>query len=336
MNRRWIFLLVLIALGLLAWMLHLRSSPSTLARPLSDFAIKDTSRVDRIFISDQTGRSIDLRRTNDGWTVNDVYKAKQHDVDLLLRTFVRVEVRSPVPKSTEATVLRTMAVASKRVEIYEGGRKPSKTWIIGHGTKDHFGTYAILETAEEGRSDVPFILGMSGFTGILGPRFHTMLDDWRRTEVFAFADLHQIAEVEVEHPQVPRESYRIQNLGRGEVRMTDLQGNPMEFDTILVQGALLPFERLNYEYIERQIDPYRKDSLLNTSPNHIIRVTTRDGGKDEMKIWYMPYKGEEGQWDPQKLHDQVRMHALVQDSLLVVVQRHLFDRLVQPASALKP
>ncbi len=336
MNKRWIFLLVLIVLGALAWMLHTRSSSSTLAKPLSDFGIADTSRVDRIFIADNLGATVDLRRTDNGWMVNDVFKAKQHDVDLLLRAFTRVEVRSPVPKGTEPVVLRTMGAASKRVEIYEGGSKPSKTWIVGHGTKDHFGTYMILEKPEEGRSNVPFIVGMSGFTGVLGPRFHTGLDDWRQSDVFQFDDLYQIAQLEVEHPQAPRESYRIENGPRGKVKLTDLQGNPMEFDTVLVQGALLPLQKLNYEYIDRKMNEHARDSLLSSSPNHIVRVTTRDGQKEEVKFWYMPYQGDEGQWDPQSLHDQVRMRALFQDSLLVVVQRQTFDRLFQPASALKP
>src|SRR5690606_24592259 len=172
-----ILLMVLVLLGALAWILHRRSTGSTLSGPLSDFAIADTARVDRIFISDQKGVSIDLRRTPEGWRLNDRYFAKQHNVDLLLRAFKRIEVRSPVPKSTEPAVLRAMSAGSRRVEIYQGDDEPEKVWIVGHGTKDHFGTYMLLEIPGEGRSNVPFITGMTGFTGILGPRFHTAIDD---------------------------------------------------------------------------------------------------------------------------------------------------------------
>ncbi len=335
MNKRWILLLIFIALGALAWILHSRSTPSTLAGPLSDFSVADTARVDRIFIADQAGRSVDLRRTREGWTVDQKYKAKQHDVDMLLRTFKRVEVRSPVPKSTENTVLRVMGASAKRVEIYEGGEKPSKIWIVGHGTKDHFGTYMLLEKPGLGRSDVPFIMALSGFTGILTPRFHTELDQWRSSTVFQFADLHQLESVEVEHPQVPYESFRIENLERGKVRMTDLQGAPVTFDTVLVKATLLPYQQLNYEYIERSLKQHQRDSLLATTPNHILRVKERDGEEREMKLWYRPYQGEESQWEERFLHDKVRMHALLDDTLLVVVQREHFDRLTPPASLLK-
>jgi hypothetical protein len=335
MNKRWLLLLVLILLALLAWLLYKRSSPTTLAGPLSDFAIADTAAVDRIFIADQKGITIDLRRNGDRWSVNGL-PAKTHDVDLLLKAFKRVEVRSPVPKSEEATVLRIMASTARRVEIYQGDDVPEKVWIVGHGTKDHFGTYALLEKPGKGRSNAPFILGISGFIGILDPRFHTDMDSWRSSEVFHYTDLHDLASVELQFPAVPKESYRIENLGGDKVRMTDLQGNAQPFDTVLVRGALLPYQFLNYEYIERNLTDQQKDSLIGTTPSHILNVAERDGDQRTLKFWYMPGQGETSQWDPQMLHDRVRMHALIGDTLLVVVQREMFDRVLQPASSLRP
>ncbi|MBP9176237.1 MAG: hypothetical protein KBF67_01950, partial [Flavobacteriales bacterium] len=152
MNRRILLFVVLLVLGGIAWWLSSNSGPTTLDRPLSDFAVPDTSRVSRIFIADRKGATIDLKRTANGWTLNDTYKAKPADVNMLLRTFKRVEVKSPVPKSAEATALRVMGASAKKVEIYEGGDVPSKIWIVGHGTQDHFGTYMLLEKPGEGRS----------------------------------------------------------------------------------------------------------------------------------------------------------------------------------------
>ena len=153
--------------------------------------------------------AIDLKRTANGWTLNDTYKAKPADVNMLLRTFKRVEVKSPVPKSAEATALRVMGASAKKVEIYEGGDVPSKIWIVGHGTQDHFGTYMLLEKPGEGRSNTPFICGMGGFTGILGTRFHTKLDEWRSTELYRFRDFRDLAEVKLETPLAPANSYTV-------------------------------------------------------------------------------------------------------------------------------
>lgn len=338
MNRRLLLLLILVALGALAWWMSSSRGPTSLAGPMSDFMIPDTSRVDRIFIADQEGRTVDLRRQPDNtWTVNEVFTAKQPYVDLLLKTFLRVEVRSPVPKSAEATVLRVMGATAKKVEIYTGGSKPEKIWIVGHGTKDHFGTYMLLEKPGVGRSSAPFVMNMSGFTGILSTRFHANLDDWRSSVVFEFPDLYEIAAFEVERPEAPQTRYRVENGAGDALRLLDHEGRELPFDTVLLKGSLLVFQQLNYEHIERNLGAQEYDSLLASTPNHVLRLTRRSGETETAKFWYMPYQGDATAIDaPLQLHDRVRMHALVQDTLLVVVQRGMWDRVLQPVTALRP
>lgn len=338
MNRRVLLLLVLIVLGALAWWLNKERGTTTLAGPLSDFMVADTAKVDRIFIAEHSGKSVDLRRQADGtWTANGIYTAKQTYVDLLLKTFLRIEVRSPVPKSGEDNVLRVMSAASKKVEIYTGGKKPEKIWIVGHGTKDHFGTYMLLEKPGVGRSNVPFVTNMSGFTGTLSSRFHANMDDWRSSEVFRFADMYDIASLEVERPDAPRTNYRIEHLGNETVRLLDHQGQAIPFDTVLVRGSLLIFQKLNYEYVDRNPTKLERDSILALPPNHVLRLTRRDGTSEVAKFWYMPNQGELGSEETiTQLHDGVRMRALVEDTLLVVVQRAMWDRVLQPVTALSP
>lgn len=338
MNRRLILILVLIALGALAWWLNSNRGASTLAPPMSDFMIPDTSKVDRIFIVEHDGKSVDLRREADGtWSANLVYRAKQSYVDLLLKTFLRVEVRSPVPKSAEANVLRVMSSASKKVEIYTGGNKPEKIWIVGHGTKDHFGTYMILEKPGVGRSTVPFATNMSGFTGTLSSRFHANMDDWRSSEVFHFNDPYDVASIEVQRPLTPNTDYTVAHTGNDKVRLLDNNGKETPFDTLLVRGALMGLKQLNFEYVDRNPSPAERDSILALTPSHILRVTHRNGTKETVKFWYMPYMGEPGMEEPvAKEHDDTRLRALVDDSLLVVVQRVSWDRVLQPVDLLRP
>lgn len=335
MNRRLLLLIVLVALGGVAWWLSRNSAPTTLDRPLSDFAVPDTASVTRIFIADQHGRKIDLKRTAKGWTVNDRFKAKEHDVNLLLRTFKRVEVKSPVPKAAEAKMLSVMAAVGKKVEIYQGGDTPSKIWIVGHGTKDHFGTYALLEKPGEGRSNAPFILGMGAFTGTLSSRFHTDLDIWRSSAYFTLDEMRDLAAVKLETPLAPANGYTIQQDGSGRFSLLDHLGHPYRFDTVLVQGAVLSTKQLNYENILRE--PAHQDSLLRTTPNHILTLTKRNGEATKLKLWYLPYKGEEPPFGvPRPLFDELRMDAILQDSLLVTMQRPALERMLQPISNLRP
>lgn len=335
MNRRLlVLLLVLAVLGGIAWWLQQRTAPTTLDVPLTDFAVPDTARVTRLFITDTKGHVSDLRREGDRWTLNGRYDARQPLVDMALKTLLRVEVRSPVPKSTEPMVLRTMAGTSTKVEIYEGSNKPSKVWIIGHATKDHYGTYMVLEKPGEGRSSAPFVMGMGGFTGVLSPRFPATEDNWRSPNVFHYPDLHELASVKVDLVGRPLASYRIDNPDVGLPKLLAPDGRQLPMDTVLVQGALLPYKEFNYEYIDRKTP---RDSLLAAPPNVVLTVTPRTGDAETMKLWYMPYHGEAGGFgQPRPIHDPMRMFALVQDTLIVVVQRQYTDRMTQPATALMP
>lgn len=338
MNRRLLLLLAVLAvLAATAWWLSRRSSGSTLDPVLSDFAIPDTARVTRIHIADRKGKAIDLRRTERGWMVNGLYPARQPEVSTALKTFKRIEVKSPVPKSAEDMTLRAMAAHSFKVEIYTGGSKPEKIWIVGHATKDHYGTYMVLEKPGVGRSSAPFVMGMQGFTGILNTRFPTDPDAWRSSAVFRYPDLHELAEVEVDHVGRPGASYRILNPGGAPPRLVGLDGRPLPMDTVLVQAALLPYKEFNFEDIVRTLPSQRRDSLLAAPPNFIVTAKPRSGAPQAMKLWYMPYTGEQGGFDtPRPLHEPLRMWALVQDSLLVTVQRQYVDLMTQPAAAFRP
>jgi hypothetical protein len=337
MNHRLLLLIALVLLGLLALYLARTRGDDTLAGPLSDFMVADTAAIDRIHITETSGRAVDLRRTRNGWTVEGggrIYPAKQHQVDLLLKTFLRVEVKSTVPKSAEAFTLKMMAAASKRVEIYQGGRKPVKTWIVGHPTKDHFGTHMVLEKPGIGRSSVPFVMGMSGFTGILNTRFHANIDEWRSSVVFEHPHTIDIAALEVDFPRDPGKGYRIVQDAEGRVRLQDLNGRELPGDTLLARATLMPLQSMHFEYIDRELSARQRDSLFAEPPDHRVKVTLRDGRTESVSFWYKPYEGELSAPDAHlKTRDEVRMHALVQDTLLVTVQRPLFDRILQPREA---
>lgn len=337
MNRRLLLLIILVILAAAAWWLRSRRTGSTLDPTLSDFGITDTARVTRIHISDRQGRAIDLQRSNDGWILNGRFRARQPEVTTALTTFKRIEVKSPVPKSAEETALRAMAAHSTKVEIYTGGQEPEKIWIVGHASKDQKGTHMVLEIPGTGRSSAPFVMGMQGFLGILNTRFPTDPDNWRSAAVFNYADLHALASVEVEHTGRPASSYRIENREGDTPRLLSLDGTALPMDTVLVQAALLPYRDFNFDHIMRDVPKAKRDSLLAAPPNFVITANGRDGSARSMKLWYMANTdGEAGFDTPRPLHDALRMWAVVEDTLLVAVQRQYTDIMTQPASAFRP
>jgi hypothetical protein len=330
MNRRILLIIALALLAGLAWWLSQHRGPTTLDRHLSDFMIADTSRVDRIFIADHEGRTIDLRRRADGtWSLNGTLTAKQHAVELLLRTFLRIEVKAPVGRNAEATVLRNLATSGVQVEIYTGGRKPEKVWIVGHGSKDHLGTYMLLEKPGVGRSSRPFIMGMSAFTGVLNTRFHTDLDEWRENRVTPKGGDLLLAKVRMERTGMPERSYELEQPQPGRYRLMDLQGREIAFDSVLVRGYLTGFDDLHFEHIVRTMTAEERDTLFARTADHLLDLTWRDGRTDRLRFWYLPPP------DANTMYNTDRMYAQVQDTLLVVVQRSNFDPVLAPRELLQ-
>lgn len=327
--KRLLLPLLFAVLAVAAFWLWRSNTGTTLTGPLSDFAVPDTARVDRIFIADKQGLTADLRRGADGiWTVNGL-PANQFPVRTLLKTFLKVEVRTPVPKSMEAMTLKLMASNAIKVEIYTGGQEPEKIWWVGHGTPDHFGVYAILEKPGVGRSDSPFVLGMSGFTGLINTRFHARLDEWRSTDLAIHPDLNSVASLKVEHPMNDSAGYTITYGGGRNMAVLNEAGVPIPFDSVVVMDVLLHVKDAHFEYFERARPQAYKDSVMSSVPWHVLTITTTDGRTQRLPFWKKrPYEGERDVDFEVMVEDVDRMHSVLNDTALVVVQRYWFDRMV--------
>jgi hypothetical protein len=335
MNKRWLPIILLLGLAVVAWWLWKNNTESTLAGPLTEFAVPDTAAVDRIFIADKRGGVADLRRTNTGWTVNGM-PAKDYSVNLLLRTFKLVELRSPVPKAAEPAILRVMAGTAKKVEIYQGGSKPVKIWWVGQSTQDQYGTYMVLEVPGKGRSSVPYEMGMAGFTGVLGTRFHTDIDSWRSSRLTYYPKLSDVTKVQVEIPDSSAQSFSVTFAGGDSLKLFDAQGREMPMDTGRVQDLMLAIRSGSYEGFERNLSATSRDSVLHSRPWYVVTITSKKGVQ-RLPFWKKnPLPGEKDMEFNPMTTDINRMYALANDTALVVVQRFWWDRVARPLSSLMP
>lgn len=333
MKKRLLPVILLLLLATVAWWLWKNNTGSTLAGPLTDFAIADTASVDRIFIVERNGSTADLRRTPAGWTVNGM-PAKDFQVNLLLRTFKLVELRSPVPKSMEPNVLRVMAGTARKVEIYQGGQKPSKIWWVGGASADHYGTYMVLEIPGKGRSSVPFQMGMAAFTGVLNTRFHANIDDWRSSRVTYYPRLSEVSKVQVEIPLRPGDGFSITYGGSDALALFDAHGQAVPMDTAQVQDLMLALRAGSFERFERSLSPEAVDSVISSTPWYVLSITSNQGVQ-RVPFWRKAPRPGELDLDFEPVtEDRDRLYAMVNDTSFVVVQRYWWDRVVRPLGSL--
>ena len=71
-------------LAILAIVLYTSNRYTTLKDYETDFSVRDTASVTRIFIADKNVNAVEIKRTDRGWILNDTYLANTRQIDLLL------------------------------------------------------------------------------------------------------------------------------------------------------------------------------------------------------------------------------------------------------------
>lgn len=282
-------------------------------KELRDFNIKDTARVDRIFMVDKENNKIDLRQgKNNQWTVNNKYPAQNYKINLLLETLYRIRIKSPVPEPSEKNLIRKLATKSTKVEIYDGN-DIIKTYYIGGVTQSQTGTYAMLEG-----SSVPFIVEMPGFRGYLSSRFipDTLL--WASPKFFHFTE-DQINKIKTKVGDQPKQAFTVEVNGRSNYELFNYQGEQAKtFDTLEVRRFVKQFrDKAFSRYISGKTNQQR-DSVYNSKIFYRYNVILHDGKQIELSL----HKVKDQTADD--ILEMDYLYGIIDQKRWVSIQTHLF------------
>ncbi len=268
-NTTYILLFIVLLLGGVAFWVMKTDSSKGGGKAFSDFEIENTEDITKFVITESTGNVAELSREGDIWMLNGEFQARPENVDLLLRTFKHIAVQSAVPSELKKTVVANMAARNKKVEIFVND-KLSKTYFVGSPTKDHYGTYMLLE--KNGRkSSEPYVMHIPGFNGFLESRFFTNVNDWKYSGVFVY-DALDIAKIEVSFPSQPSDSYAINQIAKM-VTLTGVNGEAVTgVNKSLVENYVLNYEKIYFNRIA-EISKQEVDSISALSPVYTISVT---------------------------------------------------------------
>ncbi len=333
------FVVVVFLLSIVSIYLYISfDTSSTARREQTDFAVKDTADVGKIFIADMHGNTVTLTRDNGTWMVNGQFKAREDAATLLLETFRNVYVQRPVAKEAQEQVNRVMAGNAKKVEIYRKSGELIKTWYIGYGTMDKKGTYMLLETPENGKSTAAYIMDMRGFTGMLDTRFFTNLSEWRSTRILDYPSLN-FREIEVDYPTQEFSGFRITYEGGNNIQLyASGSEKPVQgFDSTLVKDYLLNFKLASFENYNTLLKPAQEDSVKQLTPYQVIRITDQKQTRT-IRLWARaaPQGQFEMDGETQAEIDRERIYACVNDDELAFAQRFVWDNFRAPILAFKP
>jgi hypothetical protein len=287
MNKKLIVaILILAVLSILLWWKMSNQKKETTNRSQSDFAVKDTMGISRIVLSDKEKNRIELRRNAEGWLVNGRFPARKDAINLLLETIYNMEVKSPVGRAGHNTVVRRLATKSVRVEIFRN-ESLLKSYFVGGPTQDQQGTYMLMS-----ESDVPFIMGLPGFSGYLSPRFFTSEDLWKTPALIPLR-VQEIASVKYISNEYPEQSWELINNKNSLSLQDPASGKPLFFDSLEARAYLTRFFELKYEAIER--GKTLVDSLAKLPPREEFSVRATDGREFSLKTFNKKNPVDEGE-----------------------------------------
>ena len=329
-------LLVVVA-GVLIWN---NRYLSTLQGESSDFQVWDTASVTKIYLADRRERESLLERNEQGWTLNGTYKAHPKQVTYLLTTLYKIRVKMPVSVASHDNIVKQLASQSTKVEIYQivprinlfdkiklfYHEKRTKVFYVGDATMDSSGTFMLKEGAEKA-----YIVYIPSFRGFITTRFTANPDDWRDHTIF-HESLANIQSVEVEFNEDPEGSFRVENIGKHQYKLTRLCDNKeLPYDTLKVINMLSSFSDLRFEALFTNTLPQERiDSITNSPYVHKLTLTNREGKTSDMKTFKkLVLNGVTDMGGEYGDVDRDRMYALIEGGKdFVLIQNYVFDRVL--------
>ncbi len=321
-------LIILFILMAITAIYILRNSETTLKKELRDFAVKDTASISKIFIADRNGNNITLEKNNKkDWLLNGKDEPKPDLLKLLLNGIYNINVKYRVSKAAYNSVIKTLASSGIKCEIYlNDSQIPFKTYYVGSQTEDGMGTFMIIEN-----SNTPFVTEVPGFSGYLTPRYSVDIDAWKLTRLFHIKP-QEIKTLSVNYSNFPDKSFTIR-LTDGKYSIESPLKNIFisKVDSIAIENYFSFYKNVYYESRAKDLNSFKKDSILQYPPSITISLTDKTGLIEEVYIYPMAVspsslskqdeKGNLLKYDVDRIYGYRK-----QDKEFVIIQHYTFDK----------
>lgn len=308
----------------------IKGSGSSVESELIEFAITDTDKIDRVVITDNFGRVMDLRHPKGAkeWTDKDGNCISQEGVHYILDACKKIEFKGYLTENAVETTKKMMLSQHTKVDYYIDGAW-TKTWYIGQASMDHLGQVMLLDSKELGRSSKPVIMTIKGMHGIIEPRFYADPLKWRCTQIFALS-AGDIKKIDVTYPLQPARSFSVENYGNGKFSVKQ-QNIPLPaIDTQNVLLYLNKFKKVHFEMPNYLLNQNQIDSVKRSSPFCILKIDTRKGKTERIRMFRIPAANPQVNELGQPVTYEVdRFWAELPTGELVKCQYFVFDPLTQ-------
>jgi hypothetical protein len=331
MKKTLIYLVLLGFLGFGVYYFIFREGDGLYSEKDAAFTIRDTANIGRIFLARNNGETILLDRTpQNTWMIDKHYEAMPLRILNLLTCLNKQTALYPVSDREHNRIVKLMAGAAVKVELYDRNLKKIKSfYIAGNGPNFH-GSYMMMEGSEKA-----YLVEVPGFDGYLTPRFNTDLAEWRSHSVFNLPP-DSIRQIHVQYAEEPLSSFTLnKNNDKIDVEIDPALKNSVQaFNAKRAKEYTTFFSNVNSEgYLNGLL---HIDSFIANSPKRCnITLTSVQGKTTSLDIYWMNInkrsknRGESEEDESQIHYDIDRMYAIrrnTNDTLLI--QNRAFEKLM--------
>jgi hypothetical protein len=249
----------------------------------SNFTIKDTGSIGKIYMVSKKGEEVLLERSADGWMLNKKYRAMASPVNTLLTTFRTQVGKFPAPAVAHDNIVKGLAGNAIKVQVFDRSGGMIREFYVGGETKDYNGSYMLMAGAER-----PFAVEIPGFPGYLTPRYSTDEMDWRDRSIFLL-NKERISRISLQYTDEPLNSFVVNQSKDGKITVETDPGisQNQTLNERRVELFLGFFQKVYCEgYVTGQSG--LRETIDTIGKLAAIDVTTTDGQQKHLDIYWRP------------------------------------------------
>ncbi|OUT68571.1 MAG: hypothetical protein CBB76_10205 [Crocinitomicaceae bacterium TMED16] len=302
------------------------STESNSSTELIDFAIKDTSKVTKIIITDPFQKTYQIEKRNGVWKDKNggcITQAYAHNI---LSVAKNIEFKGYLSKNSHENFTVKMSASHTKVEYYVNN-KWHKTWYIGPSAPDHYGQIMLLDSKEDGKSKEPVMMKVKGVNGIIEPNFFADSRKWICTNIFS-VPLESISSVVVKNHYDSTRSFEVKYQNDG--FQVSSNGIPLpSVDTANVYRYLNNYKKIHFDIANYILSETECDSLKATDPFAEITLDEKSGAQTHLRLYRIkadePQRNEFGELVNM---DMNKFWCALPSGEIVKCQYHVFNPLL--------
>jgi len=276
----WFLILIFLAI----YVFRLKTQQGTINSRFKEFSVDEINEVTSIEIINNC-TSVLLEKTDESWTVNNNSKAKPDAVNAFLLLLNKIQVKSPLPLAVSDSLTHILKTEGVEVKIFSHS-KQLRNFFVHYTTTLNLGGIGILSGSEKA-----FTLEFPNYNNDIVKLFYIQPSAWAENS-FSIPSTKTIQAVEVELPNEPEKSYRIDYLENGN-RLFDLYNgkSAIKFSTNKLQHFNDALKNLAIPATNDTLSHQQRAAILYSQPSSIITIHFEKN--EQVKLTFFPIPVEE-------------------------------------------